>query len=388
MKVISLLGVGAATIATASAQFPDMPGMDLDICKMIKAGQGAELESNPLLSSSMGQIGDFDGKLDISDELVSNALKSVQEALKDKDKMVPIFKNDLSVKNSGSVCKMGIETSFSGSGTFGNSFSSVGNTAFSFLGNCGGQSDISADIYGPGGFQSQFEMKIDGNELMCSGTDCKCFSSNFGMRYEFNVDSKKFKKYIEKMMDGNPLVSGIDCFDDILDLFLESFKNVDGKYSMKLKAYGCANPNIPSGEYDDLLLKSVLDLANANMDQMEQLGISFKLDYKANVVIADAASSENIIKGGSTIKFKSGDSEVQGKILEVAQAADANGNVEITVEGADGTPIKIFADDITDASTIQDAPDTGIGGSNSGNAQAPSILLSAVLATMAFLRLA
>merc|ERR1712146_641596 len=120
---------------------------------------------------------------------------------------------------------------------------------------------------------------------------------------------------------------------------------------------------------------------------MKELGISFKLDYKANVVIADAASSENIIKGGSTIKFKSGDSEVQGKILEVAQAADANGNVEITVEGADGTPIKIFADDITDASTIQDAPDTGIGGSNSGNAQAPSILLSAVLATMAFLRL-
>ena len=58
MKVISLLGVGA-TIATASAQFPDMPGMDLDICKMIKSGQGAELESNPMLSNSMGQIGDL-----------------------------------------------------------------------------------------------------------------------------------------------------------------------------------------------------------------------------------------------------------------------------------------------------------------------------------------
>ena len=128
------------------------------------------------------------------------------------------------------------------------------------------------------------------------------------------------------------LFSGIDCFDDILDLFLESFKNVDGKYSMKLKAYGCAKSQHSSGEYDDLLLKSVLDLANANMDQMKELGISFKLDYKANVVIADAASSESIIKGGSTIKFKSGDSEVQGKILEVAQAADANGNVEITVE--------------------------------------------------------
>ena len=127
---------------------------------------------------------------------MSNALKSVQEALKDKDKMVPIFKNDLSVKNSGSVCKMDRNIVF-WIWNFGNA-SLLWETPLSHSSETAGGNPTSLPIYGPGGFQSQFEMKIDGNELMCSGTDCKCFSSNFGMRYEFNVDSKNSKSTSKK----------------------------------------------------------------------------------------------------------------------------------------------------------------------------------------------
>ena len=299
-------------------------------------------------------IADSTGRKMVEDSRGSNigiALSNLLDDLKiDLTESFNKFAPALGNNNSAKKCRMGVDTTLKGTGSFIKDADVDIKT--SFIGQCGAPYDLSTNLLagsGKAAVKDLFGLELkNGVDLFCSDpATCKCGAITTEVDYEASFDEKKVKSFLTDSLMGPILkdvpanfdiLKCIDISDIVTKLVSNVFKQFEGDIEATFGFFTCVNGNLKTGKYADFNLVDPMSQIPADLQKVfSDAGIDMKVTIRAVAVVSDPVTV-NSVKPGMYIK------------LANAREGTVNGvnNGQFQVSFADGSVTTVSPSDVID----------------------------------------